>query len=72
MDCSADLSAEHYISKSVLQAIGDTVAVSGVPLLSDGQEKEVGINSLTAKILCSRHNSALSLLDSAVGTFFSN
>jgi hypothetical protein len=68
-DCSADLSAEHYISKSVLQAIGDTVAVSGVPWLPDGQEKEIGINSLTARILCSRHNSVLSPLDSAVGAF---
>ena len=69
-DCSADLSREHYISKSVLQAIGNTVAASGVPWLPDGQEKEIGINSLTARILCSRHNSALSLLDSAAGAFF--
>jgi hypothetical protein len=70
MDCSADLSAEHYISKSVLQAIGATVGVSGVPWLPHRMEKEIGINSLTAKILCSRHNSALSPLDSAAGTFF--
>jgi hypothetical protein len=54
----------------VLQTIGDTVAVSGVPWLPEGQEKEIGINSLTARILCSRHNSALSPLDSAVGEFF--
>jgi hypothetical protein len=72
MDCSADLSAEHYISKSVLQAIGTTVAVSGVPWpsLPGGEEKEIGINRLTARILCGRHNSALSPLDSAAGAFF--
>jgi hypothetical protein len=70
MDCTADLSAEHYISRSVLEAIGPTVAISGVPWLPDGAEKEIGINNLTAKILCSRHNSALWPLDSAVGAFF--
>lgn len=70
MDCSADLSGEHYISKSLLQAIGATVSVSGVPWLPDGEEKEIGINSLTARILCCRHNSALSPLDSAAGAFF--
>jgi hypothetical protein len=69
-DCSADLSAEHYISKSVLQAIGTTIAVSGVPWLPNGEEKEIGVNSLTARILCCRHNSALSPLDTAAGAFF--
>lgn len=54
----------------MLQAIGTTVAVSGVPWLPDGEEKEIGINRLTARILCCRHNSALSPLDSAAGAFF--
>jgi hypothetical protein len=54
----------------VLQAIDTTVAVRGIPRLPDGEEKEIGINSLTARILCCRHNSALSPLDSAAGAFF--
>jgi hypothetical protein len=47
MDCSAGLSAEHYMSKSVLEALGDIVAVDGAPWLAPGEQKEIGVNSLT-------------------------
>jgi hypothetical protein len=69
MDCSPDLSAEHYMSRSVLEALGNTVAIGGVPWLPLGERREIGINKLTAKILCRRHNAALSALDSAGGEF---
>jgi hypothetical protein len=70
-DCSMKISAEHYISRSVLEAIGtDVAAIAGAPWLRDGEQKAIGINNLTAKILCSRHNSALSGLDDAAGIFF--
>ena len=68
-DCSFDLSAEHYMSRSVLEAIGPRVAINGAPWLSAGETREVGISSLTAKILCRRHNSALSPLDAMAGEF---
>jgi hypothetical protein len=68
-DCSFDLSAEHYMSRSVLEAIGPRVAINGAPWLSAGETREVAISSLTAKILCRRHNSALSPLDAMAGEF---
>jgi len=70
MDCSPDLSAEHYMSRSVLEALGNVVAVDGVPWLPRGETKIIAIDSLTAKILCTRHNSALSPLDTEAGAFF--
>jgi hypothetical protein len=71
LDCSPDLSAEHYMSRSVLEAIGPSaVAIDGVPWLATGERRAVGIASLTAKILCIRHNSALSPVDDAAGQFF--
>jgi hypothetical protein len=71
MDCSPDLSAEHYLSRSVLGAIGSpAVAIDGVPWLAPGERKIVGSENLTVKILCIRHNSALSPLDQVAGQFF--
>jgi hypothetical protein len=59
------------MSKSVLKAIGSTVvAADGMPWLPNGERRAIGINNLTAKILCTRHNSALSPLDDAAGEFF--
>jgi hypothetical protein len=59
-DCSADLSGEHYISRTILEQIeqmGDGIAIKGMRWLEADQSKAIGINALTAKILCSRHNS---------------
>jgi hypothetical protein len=58
------------MSRAVLEQIGDKVAVNGVPWLQQGEWKEVSINSLTGKILCKRHNSALAPLDNIAGVFF--
>jgi hypothetical protein len=69
-DCSNRISAEHYMSKSVLAAIGTTVGIDGAPWLPPGEQREIGIDRLTAKILCGRHNSALSPLDSEASSFF--
>lgn len=71
-DCSRGLSAEHYMSKNILEVIGDGKAVSidGFPWQKTSEMQVVGINSLTAKILCSRHNSSLATLDASAGKFF--
>jgi hypothetical protein len=58
------------MSKSVLEAIGPDIAIDGVPWLPGGKKKRIGINSLTANILCKRHNQTLSPLDDAAGKFF--
>jgi hypothetical protein len=64
-DCSFDLSAEHYMSRSVLEAIGPRVAINGAPWLSAGETREVGISSpcsfvraiLERKVLCDHSRS---------------
>lgn len=69
-DCSPDLSAEHYISKSVLSVLGDKILVGGASWLAKKEQRSIGINNLKARILCSRHNNALSPLDAEAGKFF--
>jgi hypothetical protein len=71
-NCSDDLTAEHYFSKSVLQAGGqNTVWVRDyIWQPNKGEKRSVGINALTAKILCSRHNACLSPLDTEAALFF--
>ena len=71
-DCSTDLSNEHYLSKSVLESLGNKVMVAGAPWLPAGEQREISIKGLTAKILCRRHNSALSPLDAMAGAFFAH
>lgn len=70
-DCSKQYSREHYISRSVLEQLGAPIRVSGTPWLRPGETLEIAVGSLTAKILCKRHNEALAPLDSEAGLFFS-
>jgi hypothetical protein len=67
-DCYGKVNREHYISQSVLKQIGDgkSVTIRNMPFLKKDTPKEIGIASLTANVLCERHNSTLSVLD-AVG-----
>ena len=70
-DCSEDISHEHYFSASLLRQLGDEgVEVLGLPWLKAGESRRYSINNLTAKILCKRHNEALSPLDAEAGIFF--
>jgi hypothetical protein len=70
-NCSVGLSAEHYFSRALLQIIGEsTVFIAGTPWVPPGTTRAVGISSLTAKILCGRHNSALSVLDQSATKLF--
>ncbi len=61
MDCSDRISGEHYISAAILDEFGQ-LRTTGLPFFGEG-ETRVGRNALTSKILCTRHNSALSPLD---------
>jgi hypothetical protein len=69
-DCSKNISGEHYLSRHVLEVLGPTIDLEGLPWLKEGEHKTVGIDSLTANILCVRHNSCLSPLDTEAGRFF--
>ena len=63
---------EPHVSRSVLGQLSEpAVAIEGVHWLSLGERKTVGINNLTANILCGHHNSALSILDTEAGLFLS-
>ena len=69
INCCQTLSAEHYISKAVLSEIGK-IFFMPFPWLEEGEVARVGINAMKANILCKRHNSALSELDTHARDFF--
>lgn len=69
-NCSKRLSAEHYISKSILSGAGKAVSVKGAPWLAQDEVKKIGVSAFSAKILCERHNNGLSPLDKFAGKFF--
>jgi hypothetical protein len=71
-DCDQKSSREHFVSKSVLAQLGgNQVKLHGVPWLASDEAQTFAISSLTGKILCKRHNEALSPLDTTAGRFFS-
>lgn len=70
-DCSTKISREHFISRSLLQFLNsnNNLLVSGFPWVDSGG-KFLPPSSLTSKILCERHNSSLSPLDSIAVRLF--
>ena len=67
-NCSTKLSREHYFSKTVLEAIGKNFSV--YPDASKSEKFIRTPKALAAKILCERHNSRLSALDTTAGHVF--
>lgn len=61
-DCSDKISREHIISACLFPA--DKIMVQG-PAWCKDEPKEIGLASLTKKILCTKHNSDLSEIDAA-------
>lgn len=59
-DCEGEITAEHLVSKSLFP--DGIVFVEGFDWCKN--IKKVGINSLTRKILCKKHNNDFSILDS--------
>jgi hypothetical protein len=68
-NCSQKISREHYVSEAIFEEF-DGLEVSGAPWLAPGERRRIGIGSATANILCTRHNSALSPLDTEAARFF--
>ena len=70
--CGGKISGEHYISKTVLEAIHSdgTAQIGGLPWQPQQTLQRIGIRSLVSNVLCETHNSQLSSLDSAAGKFF--
>lgn len=71
-DCDPPLSSEHSVSESALLEVisGSSLRVIGERFHAQGPEgKVIGLKSATKRVLCKRHNSALSSIDT-VGTAF--
>jgi hypothetical protein len=71
-DCSLKLSREHYISESLLRELdsNESLSVSGFHWQPEGEQKSLSPKALSAKILCERHNAALSKIDSIAVRLF--
>src|SRR5580692_4183711 len=63
-NCSTDISREHYISKGLLIEMGGKPQIAGFSFQPQDTLRRVGVEALTSHILCKRHNSCLSPLDS--------
>jgi hypothetical protein len=61
-DCSDKMTREHIFTKGVFST--DELMVEGFSWCPD-KPVAIGLSSLTAKILCSKHNNELSIADSA-------
>jgi hypothetical protein len=61
-DCSTKISREHYISAGLLSELEQSPLVVGLPFAKE-EGRRMSVASLTSKILCERHNNALSPLD---------
>jgi len=70
-DCESQRSREHYISESLLEYLNRNkgLRLSGFPW-NKGGEQTLPPSALTSKVLCKRHNSALSKLDSIAVRLF--
>jgi hypothetical protein len=64
-------SREHFISRSILEIIGP-FSIQGFPWLIPGENGKASAGSLTAAVLCERHNSSLSIFDSEAAKFLSH
>jgi hypothetical protein len=70
-NCSTKLTHEHFLSKAILEIWRDQsggVLVGGFPWLTE--PKSLPPNALTGRILCDRHNEALSDLDQCALDFY--
>jgi hypothetical protein len=69
-NCCSKISGEHFVSQGILRQIGQSVSITGAPWLKTGEIKTLATKNLTANILCVRHNSAFSDVDTAAIRLF--
>ena len=67
-NCSRKISREHFISESLLRRIelNNTAKVAGLAWQQQETFNKISIKGMASKVLCKRHNEALSHLDAAV------
>ena len=70
-NCSTTISREHFISETLLRQIelNNTAKIAGLSWQQPKTFDIIPLKGLASKILCDRHNSALSPLDAAMGAF---
>jgi len=70
-DCGSERSREHYISESLLQYLNrdNDLRVGGLPWITS-KEQVLPPSALASRVLCERHNSALSILDAIAVRLF--
>lgn len=59
-DCGEGVSREHYVSNGIFDS--ESITAFGLPWCRD-KPVTIGLKSAVAKILCGKHNSALSMFD---------
>jgi len=70
-DCSSKISGEHFISETVLSILNPrTLRIGGAAWIPQGETRDLPLAALQANVLCTRHNSAWSPLDTIAGQFF--
>lgn len=73
-DCDDQLTLEHWISDDLLERISEdkkVVAVQGAASQKvSSEQRPIGIKGMSAKMLCGRHNAAVSPLDKLAAEFF--
>lgn len=70
-DCSAEITREHYVSNAVLKLLPlKEMQIHNAPFLAPGQVIGASQASMPSKVLCGRHNAALSPLDVVGQRFF--
>lgn len=70
-DCNSKCSREHYFSESLLHYLNrnNELRVGGLPWVK-GEAQAMPPSALTSRVLCDRHNSALSPLDAIAVRLF--
>ncbi len=73
-DCSQRLSKEHFISHGILKLLSHDglVTIDGFNWQEEKNTQELPTPRLASRILCKRHNEALSALDATALRFFQN
>ena len=71
-DCSEKLSHEHSISHGILKLLSHdgSVTIDGFNWQEEKNKQELPTSRLASKVLCKRHNEALSPLDATAVRFF--
>jgi hypothetical protein len=71
-DCSTKISSEHYITEAILLRIagGPFMTVGGASWINGGQPSSIAIKRFAKNVLCEKHNSGLSPVDTVALNVF--